>query len=244
MMTVNEVSRLTGVSIRTLHYYDQIGLLPAAGHTDSGYRLYDDTALERLQQILLFRELEFSLKDIQRILSNSAFDRERALEQQIELLKLKRQHIEDLIALAEKTQTTGGTIMDFTAFDTQKIKDYATQAKQQWGATPEYKEFEQKTARKTEKEVSAMGGQLMEIIAAFGKMQSMDPAAPAVQAQVKKLQDFISEHYYTCSKTILGQLGQLYTAGDAFTQNINAAGGPGTAEFASKAIEVYCRTAK
>ena len=89
-----------------------------------------------------------------------------------------------------------------------------------------------------------MGGQLMEIIAAFGKMQSMDPAAPAVQAQVKKLQDFISEHYYTCSKTILGQLGQLYTAGGAFTQNINAAGGPDTAEFASKAIEVYCRTAK
>ena len=244
MMTVNEVSRLTGVSIRTLHYYDQIGLLPAAGHTDSGYRLYDDTALERLQQILLFRELEFSLKDIQRILSNSAFDREKALEQQIELLKLKRQHIEDLIALAEKTQTTGGTIMDFTAFDTQKIKDYAAQAKQQWGATPEYKEFEQKTALKTEKEVSAMGGQLMEIIAAFGKMQSMDPAAPAVQAQVKKLQDFISEHYYTCSKTILGQLGQLYTAGGAFTKNINAAGGPGTAEFAGKAIEVYCRTAK
>ena len=76
MMTVNEVSRLTGVSIRAPHYYDQIGLLPAAGHTDSGYRLYDDAALERLQQILLFRELEFSLKDIQRILSNSAFDRE------------------------------------------------------------------------------------------------------------------------------------------------------------------------
>ena len=212
MMTVNEVSRLTGVSIRALHYYDQIGLLPATGHTDSGYRLYDDTALEHLQQILLFRELEFSLKDIQRILSNSAFDREKALEQQIELLKLKRQHIEDLIALAEKTQTTGGTIMDFTAFtafDTQKIKDYAAQAKQQWGATPEYKEFEQKTALKTEKEVSAMGGQLMEIIAAFGKIQSMDPPAPAVQAQVKKLQNFIRQHYHTCSKkTILGQLGQ------------------------------------
>lgn len=224
MMTVNEVSRLTGVSIRALHYYDQIGLLPAAGHTDSGYRLYDDTALERLQ----------------RILSNSAFDREKALEQQIELLKLKRQHIEDLIALAEKTQTTGGTIMDFTAFDTQKIKDYAAPAKQQWGATPEYKEFEQKTALKTEKEVSAMGGQLMEIIAAFGKMQSMDPAAPAVQAQVKKLQDFISTHYYTCSKMILNQLGQMYAAGGAFTENINAAGGPGTAEFAQEAIAIYC----
>ena len=140
MMTVNEVSRLTGVSIRALHSSDQIGLLPAAGHTGSGYRLYDDAALERLQQILLFRELEFSLKDIQRILENSAFDREMALEQQITLLTLKKQHLEALIALAEKLQKTGGAIMDFTAFDTQKIKDYAAQAKQQWGATPEYKE--------------------------------------------------------------------------------------------------------
>ena len=244
MMTVNEVSRLTGVSIRTLHYYDQIGLLPAAGHTDSGYRLYDDAALERLQQILLFRELEFPLKDIRRILENSAFDREKALEQQIELLTLKKQHIEALIALAEKTRTTGGTVMDFTAFDTKKIKEYAAQAKQQWGATPEYKEYEEKTAHKTEKEVSDMSGQLMEIIAAFGKMQSMDPAAPAVQAQVKKLQEFITAHYYTCSNTILNQLGQLYAAGGEFTQNINAAGGPGTAEFAQRAIEVYCRAAK
>ena len=241
MMTVHEVSRLTGVSIRTLHYYDQIGLLPAAGHTGSGYRLYDDTALERLQQILLFRELEFSLKDIRRILSNSAFDREKALEQQIELLKLKRQHIEDLIALAEKTRTTGGTVMDFTAFDTQKIKDYAAQAKQQWGATPEYKEFEEKTAHKTEKEVSDTSRQLMEILAAFGTMQTESPAAPAVQAQVKKLQEFITAHYYTCSKTILGQLGRMYAAGGEFTANINAAGGPGTAEFAGKAIEVFCQ---
>ena len=240
MMTVNEVSQLTGVSIRALHYYDQIGLLPAAGHTDSGYRLYDDAALERLQQILLFRELEFSLKDIREILQNSAFDREKALEQQIELLKLKKQHIEDLIALAEKTKTTGGTIMDFTAFDTQKIKAYAAQAKQQWGATPEYKEYEEKTAHKTVKETADMGSQLMAILAVFGTMQTKDPAAPEVQAQVKKLQDFISAHYYTCSKMILNQLGQMYAAGGAFTENINAAGGPGTAEFAQEAIEVYC----
>ena len=130
--------------------------------------------------------------------------------------------------------------MDFTAFDTQKIKAYAAQAKQQWGATPEYKEYEEKTARKTEKEISDMGGQLMKIIAAFGTMQTMDPAAPEVQAQVKKLQNFISAHYYTCSNTILNQLGQMYAAGGAFTENINAAGGPGTAEFAQKSIEVYC----
>lgn len=242
MMTVKEVSDLTGVSIRTLHYYDQLGLLPAAGHTDSGYRLYDDAALERLQQILLFRELEFPLKDIQRILTNSAFDRRKALAQQIELLTLKKQHLESLISLAQKTLTTGGTYMDFTAFDTQKIQEYTRQAKQQWGATPAYKEFEQKTAHQTAQEAADMGSRLMEILAVFGGMQHKSPAAPAVQTQVKALQAFITEHYYTCTKEIFAQLGQMYGAGGAFTENINAAGGPGTAEFAAKAIEVYCET--
>ena len=241
MMTVHEVSRLTGVSIRALHYYDQIGLLPAAGHTDSGYRLYDDAALERLQQILLFRELEFPLKDIQRILTNSAFDRRKALAQQIELLALKKQHLESLISLAQKTLTTGGTYMDFTAFDTQKIQEYTRQAKQQWGATSAYKEFEQKTAHQTAQEAANMGNRLMEILAVFGGMQHKSPAAPAVQTQVKALQAFITEHYYTCTKEIFAQLGQMYGAGGAFTENINAAGGPGTAEFAAKAIEVYCQ---
>ena len=142
MMTVKEVSNLTGVSIRTLQYYDKIGLLHPAHRTQAGYRLYDDTALERLQQILLFRELEFSLEDIRKILKNPEFDREKALEQQITLLTLKKQHLEKLIALAEKIRTTGGNVMDFNAFDTQKIREYAERAKKEWGETTEYQEFE------------------------------------------------------------------------------------------------------
>lgn len=86
-----------------------------------------------------------------------------------------------------------------------------------------------------------MSGQLMDIVAAFGGMQGKDPADPEVQAQVKKLQEFITEHYYACSKVILNQLGQMYGAGGAFTENINAAGGAGAAEFAQKAIEIYCK---
>ena len=93
-MTVNEVSKLTGVSIRTLHYYDEIGLLHPSEITEAGYRLYDDTALERLQQILLFRELEFPLKEIKGVLDAPNFDRNRALEQQIELLTMKKEHLE------------------------------------------------------------------------------------------------------------------------------------------------------
>ena len=89
MRTVNEVSKLTGISVRTLHHYDEIGLLRPTEVTEAGYRLYDDIALERLQHILLFKELEFPLKDIKKILDSSDFDRNKALEQQIELLTMK-----------------------------------------------------------------------------------------------------------------------------------------------------------
>ena len=88
MMTVNEVSKLTGVSIRTLQYYDTIGLLKPIEYTESGYRLYDDTSLERLQQILLFRELEFPLKEIKEIIDAPNFDRNKALEQQLSLIHI------------------------------------------------------------------------------------------------------------------------------------------------------------
>ena len=131
--------------------------------------------------------------------------------------------------------------MDFSVFDTQKIREYTEQAKKEWGETPEYKEFEEKTAHKTIKEVQDMSSQLMDIVAAFGRMQSKSPADPEVQAQVKKLQEFITEHYYNCSKTILNQLGQMYGAGGEFTKNINDAGGAGAAEFAQRAIEFYCK---
>ena len=118
MMTVNEVSKLTGVSARTLQYYDKIELLHPARYTDAGYRLYDNAALETLQQILLFRELEFPLKDIREIIGSPDFDRSKALEQQIELLKLKKEHIENLIDLAIGIKAMGVKQLTFDAFDT------------------------------------------------------------------------------------------------------------------------------
>ena len=145
MMTVNEVSKLTGVSIRTLQYYDNIGLLKPAEYTESGYRLYDDAALERLQQILLFRELEFPLKDIKDIVTRSDFDKNKALEQQIGLLELRKEHIDNLISMCRDLKKRGVKNMDFSAFDTAKLDEYSKRAKEQWGATPEYKEFEEKS---------------------------------------------------------------------------------------------------
>ena len=145
MKTVNEVSKLTGVSIRTLQYYDQIGLLKPAEYTESGYRLYDDAALEKLQQILLFKELEFPLKDIKEIINRSDFDKKKALEQQIGLLELKKEHIENLLNLCKYLKARGVRRLDFTAFDSSKLDEYSKKAKEQWGQTPEYKEFSEKS---------------------------------------------------------------------------------------------------
>ena len=240
MMTVNEISKLTGVSIRTLQYYDKIGLLKPAGYTQAGYRLYDDTALETLQQILLFRELEFSLKDIKKIIENPSFDRCKALEQQITLLTLKKEHLENLIDLARGIKSIGVKNMDFSAFDTQKIDAYAAQAKAAWGTTPEYHEYEEKAKDRTAEQQKSINIQMMNIFVEFGRIRGENPASEKAQSLVKTLQDFITEHFYTCSDEILASLGKMYAGGGEFTANIDKAGGTGTAEFANKAIAIYC----
>ena len=241
MMTVNEVSKLTGVSIRTLQYYDKIGLLHPAKYTEAGYRLYDDAALETLQQILLFRELEFPLKDIKEIISSPHFDRSRALEQQIELLTLKKEHIENLIDLAKGIKLLGVRKMNFDAFDTSKIDEYAAQAKASWGKTSAYKEFEEKTKGRTKEEDQRVYQGMIDIFGEFGQIRNTDPGSGEAQALVKKLQDYITEHMYTCTKEILSGLGKMYAGGGDFTTNIDRFGGEGTAVFASKAIEIYCK---
>ena len=240
MMTVSEVSALTGVSARALRHYDRIGLLPPAAMSESGYRLYDEGSLERLSAILLFRVLEFPLKDIRAILDSPRFDREKALDQQIELFRLKIEHMENLIDLAKGIKATGVRHMNFTAFDTQKIDEYARQAKASYGQSAEYREYEQKSAGRTREQELSLGAGLMEILSAFGGMQDLDPAGEVARTQVEKLQAYISEHFYTCSDSILLGLGHMYAGGGAMTENIDAAGGPGTAEFAWRAIEAKC----
>ncbi len=240
MMTVHEVSRQTGVSIRTLQYYDKIGLLKATAYTDAGYRLYDAAALEQLQQILLFRELEFPLKDIKRILASPDFDRHAALAQQVELLLLKKEHIESLISLARGIQSTGEKNMDFSAFDKTSINEYARQVKEKWGHTQAFSEFQQKHSLRTDEAEAALGKGLMEIFTRIGQIRRESPESPSAQALIRELQSYITAHYYNCTNQILMGLGQMYAVGGEFTDNIDSAGGSGTAEFACAAIQAYC----
>lgn len=240
MMTVHEVSRLTGVSIRTLQYYDRIGLLPPAAYSDAGYRLYDDASLGRLQQILLFRELEFPLREIKAILQNPDYDRDAALAQQIELLTLRRTHLDNVISFARGLRQTGGENMDFSAFDTKEMDAYAAEVKRKWGNTDAYREFSEKSKGRTPQMEEALGRGLMLLFADFGKVRDADPACEQAQDLVRRLQAYITEHYYRCTPEILRALGETYGAGGAFTENIDKAGGEGTAAFAAQAIALYC----
>lgn len=234
MMTVKQVSDISGVSVRTLRYYDRIGLLSPTEYTEAGYRLYDDTALEKLQQILLFRELEFPLKDIIAIMESPAYDRKQALAQQIELLELKRQHLDDLIAFARGIKMIGVKAVDFSAFDTSKIDEYTKRAKEKWGDTQAYEEFSQK--KRSSEENEKLMEDFMQLFAEFGKLKDGSPESNEAKAMVKKLQGFITEHFYTCTDEILSGLGKMYAADGEFREHINSVGGKGAAEFVSKAI--------
>ncbi|MBQ7920096.1 MAG: MerR family transcriptional regulator [Lachnospiraceae bacterium] len=237
MMTVHEVSKISGVSIRALHHYDHIGLLPATEVTEAGYRLYDEAALERLQHILLFKALEFPLKDIKVILDSPDFDRSKALEQQIHLLELRKEHLQNLIDLARGIKAIGVKHMSFEAFDTRKIDEYAERAKASWGTTDAYKEYEKKSAGRTKETQQKLNVEMMDIFAEFGKIKDMAPDCEEAVALARKLQDHITKHYYTCTDKILLGLGAMYAGGGDITTNIDKVGGEGTAVFACEAIK-------
>ncbi len=243
-MTVKEVSEISGVSIRALHHYDHIGLLPATQVTDAGYRLYDDTALERLQHILLFRELEFPLREIKEILDSPDFDSSRALEQQIRLLELRREHLQNLIDLARGIKAIGVKKMSFEAFDTKKIDEYAAQAKASWGRTDAYKEYEEKAAGRSKEENQKLGVEMMDIFRKFGEIRDREPDSAEAIALAKELQEYITENFYACTDEILLSLGGMYAGGGDFTANIDKVGGEGTAVFAHRAIEALVASQK
>ena len=232
MKTVKEISRLTGVSVRTLHYYDEIDLLKPTQITDAGYRLYDDTALERLHSILLFRELQFPLKEIKAILDSPDFDAKTALNQQIELLELQKKRLDKIISSAREILNKGVNNMSFSSFDKTELEEYSAEAKEKWGHTDAYKEYEQKHTDSADKT-----DEFMQIFAEIGKVKHLSPDCEEAQRLIKKLQNFITENYYTCTDKILKGLGEMYVSDERFKNNIDKAGGIGTAEFTAKAIK-------
>ena len=241
-MQINEFARLTGVSVRTLHYYDEIGLLkPAFVDEQNGYRFYDEISLERMQEILFYRELDFELKSIAEILSSPDYDKQKALAEQRKLLELKKERLERIIDALDGATKGKVTMAAFDNSDYETArKQYEVEAKQRWGETDAYKEHAEKTAKYTKDKWQAVNDGLMVIFAKFAECMNNGNTADSDEAQalVKELQNYITENYYTCTNQILAGLGQMYIADERFKANIDK-NGNGTAEFVSKAIESY-----
>ena len=241
MMSISEVSSLTGVSQRTLHYYDEIGLLHPSQTTEAGYRFYDDAAIERLQHILLFRELGFPLKDIRRILDDPAFDRQKALDNHIELLQAQKQRLENIMTLARGIRLMGTKNMNFKAFDHREIDNYTQRAREQWGQTSAWKEYEQGFAQRAKTGQQAVLAAMQDIFIRFGAHLGEYPASPALRCLAEELQAFITQHFYTCTDEIFLSLANMYDGGGEFTANIDSWGGEGTADLAAAAIRSYVK---
>ena len=243
-MHIKEFAKLCGVSVRTLHYYDEIGLLkPAFVDEQNSYRFYDEKSLMRIQEILFFKELDFPLKSISEILSSPDYDKQKALKEQRKLLILKKQRLERIIDALDNAQKGKITMnaFDNNDYDTAR-KQYEVEAKERYGKTDAYKEHEQKTASYSKDKWQQVNDGLNSVLAEFAVclQNGQVPDCDEAQSLVKKLQNYITENFYTCTNEILKGLGQMYVADERFKANIDKHA-DGTAQFISKAIETYCK---
>ncbi|NLO84783.1 MAG: MerR family transcriptional regulator [Clostridiales bacterium] len=241
-MKISEVAKMTGVTVRTLHYYDEIGLLKPSQLSENGYRDYDDGCLEKLKQILFFRELDFSLKDIATIMQSPSYDPMDALKRQKSWLGQERDRLERLIQLAEMT-IRGEIGMDFQAFDKSELldqsKQYASEAKERWGNSEAYQQSQRKTVNYNEQKRTELKGEMDELIERFAQNRHVAPQSELAQGLVESWKQHISKSYYECTNEILLGLGEMYTADERFTKNMDKYG-EGTAAFMNAAIKVYC----
>ena len=239
-MQIKEFAVCTGVSVRTLHYYDEIGLLtPAFVDRSTGYRFYDENCLLRMQEILFYRELDFSLKSIGEILSSPNYDKNKALKEQKHLLTLKKERLERLISAIDGA-VKGENVMK--AFDNSEFEKHKAEAREKWGKTDAYKEHAQRTKNYSKQKWDDLAEGMDHIMAAFALCMRKNETPDHAEAQdlVKMLQDHITGNYYHCTNEILAGLGQMYVADERFKNNIDRHA-DGTAAFICEAIEIYCR---
>lgn len=237
-LSIGETAAACGVSVRTLRYYDEIGLVSPCELSESGYRYYNEDAIALINQVLFYRELEFPLKEIIEILSNPNYDKTAAMKNHRSLLLLKRKRIDDIIRLLD--ETTGGNSMSnkkpaTTLADIKNAKEkYADEVREKWGNTQEYSES--LAQKRTDSEETVAAARADEIFAAFAECMDEAPGSKKVNALVRRWQAYITEYYYNCTDEILLCLADMYTGDERFRENIDRFG-DGTAQFMSLAIK-------
>ncbi len=248
-LLIKEFAAICGTTVRTLHYYDEIGLLkPAFVDDGNGYRWYDERSFERMQEIMFFRELGFSLKNILEILSSPDYDRIEAFRKQKELMIIKKMRIEKLIAALEAAET-GGKITDMSVFDNNSYEslrqEYAAEAEARWGGTQAYREYNSKTKNYSQSQWSEAGSGMELIFSKFADLMKLGclPGDADALSIAAELQAFITEHFYQCTDEILYGLGEMYCADERFRKNIDK-WGEGTAEFAAESIRCFVASSR
>jgi DNA-binding transcriptional MerR regulator len=238
MYTVGELAKMAGVSARTLRYYDQAGLLRPSAVTAAGYRLYGDEAVGALAEILFFRELDFSIDEIQRVRSRPDYDAREALEKQRTLLTLQRDRLDRLIALAGRA-IKGEVLMELNAFDMTEIEEtkakYSDEVQERWGNTEAYRQSEAKTAAYGKSDWARISAETQAVFDGFAKLVGTAPDSPEAKALVRRWQEVITSSFYECTDEILLGLASMYEADERFAKNIDKAG-EGTAAFMTAAI--------
>ncbi|MFF2483022.1 MerR family transcriptional regulator [Paenibacillus sp. NPDC058071] len=249
MIKINEAAKIAGVSVRTLHYYDKIGLLKPSQVAENGYRLYGETDFARLQQILFFKELEFPLEAIKAILDNPRFDRRKALEAQKELLTAKKSRLESIIVSVDKTlhAIEGGSTMSkqemFEPFDMKKIEEhqrkYEQEVKERYGDSETYAQSRSRTAGYKEDDWRRIQGEVDVIYKRIADAMDGDAGSEEAQLAIDAWRQHITDHYYECTPEIFRGLGDMYVADQRFTDNIDKYR-TGLAAFMRDAMHIYC----
>lgn len=242
-MRVKEVADLVGISVRTLHHYDEIGLLSPDSISESGYRLYSDDNLALLQQILFFRELGFSLKKIKEIINSSTYNQQEALEIQRNMLLEKRQRLDQMITTIEKTikWRKGETHMSnqekFVGFDFSH-NPYEQEARKRWG-NEAVDQANVMLNKKTKAEQNEMSKKMTAIYGQLAAIKHEAPESEVAQSAIKDWYDFLNNHFgHQYTPEVFKGLGQMYVADERFTKNIDQFG-DGLAKFMCEAMEVF-----
>lgn len=247
-MKTNEVAALTGVSVRTLHYYDKIGLLCPHRDAENGYRSYSEENLDRLQQILFFKECGFPLTVIRQLLENPAFDREKAFELQEHYLLHEKKRLDAMLeTLSKSKQAYKGEITmthteKFSGFDLSH-NPYEEEARRLWGDQA-IDQSNAKIKSMSPEEQQGISNGMNHLFQKLATLRHLDPASAEVQAEMKTMYEFFNANFgYHYTPEAFGGLGQLYVQDERFAQNIDQYG-EGLAAFLSRAMAIYADSIK
>lgn len=242
--TIKQLARSAGVTVRTLHYYDEIGLLKPSFIKENGYRYYEERDAVRLQQILFFRELDFALEDIVQIINAPGYQMLKALADQKRLLEMKRSRLDDLLETIQKTmiKLKEGESMSneerFAAFANDQLEQYKDEVKARWGETEAYKQWAERSKRWTKADLQRINEEGQAIILALAQGMEKGVAHAEVQAQVERYHHYLNQ-FFDCPYQMYRNFGKMYAEDARFAKNFNKVA-PHLAEFMRDAIAYYC----